>query len=44
VSDWVYVTAGWLVSAGALFGYAAAVVLRGRRLAKVVPAEERRWS
>ena len=39
-----YVAAGWLVTLGALGGYGAAVVRRGRRLSEVVPPDERRWS
>lgn len=43
-SSWLYVGLGWGVSAGALVGYAALVVARGRRLSRQVPPEERRWS
>lgn len=39
-----YVAAGWLAAAGLLGGYAVAVIRRGRRLAEIVPPEERRWS
>jgi len=41
---WVYVGLGWGASAGALFGYAALVIIRGRRLSREVPVEDRRWS
>lgn len=43
-SSWWYVGLGWAASGSALFGYAAWVVVRGRRLSRVVPPEERRWS
>lgn len=39
-----YVAAGWITTIGLLGGYAAAVIRKGRRLSRVVPPEERRWS
>jgi hypothetical protein len=39
-----YVAAGWIATFGLLGGYAVAVVLRGRKLSRQVPPEERRWS
>lgn len=39
-----YVAAGWIATIGLLGGYAAAVIRKGRRLSRVVPPEERRWS
>ena len=39
-----YVAAGWITTAALLGGYAAATIRKGRRLSRVVPPEERRWS
>jgi heme exporter protein CcmD len=39
-----YVMTGWLVTFGAVGGYAVMTLLRGRRLSKRVPPRERRWS
>lgn len=39
-----YVAAGWIATVGVLAGYGAATIRRGRRLSRVVPPEERRWS
>ncbi|HET6949303.1 MAG TPA: hypothetical protein VFI47_02950 [Acidimicrobiales bacterium] len=39
-----YVAAGWIGAGALLGGYALALVRRGRRLSRQVPAEERRWS
>ncbi len=39
-----YVAAAWIATIGLLGGYAAATIRRGRRLSRVVPPEERRWS
>ena len=39
-----YVAAGWFATAALLGGYAAATIRKGRRLSRVVPPEERRWS
>lgn len=44
VSAWVYVSVGWGASAVALVGYAILLIVRGKRLTRVVPPEERRWS
>ncbi|MEX0769067.1 MAG: hypothetical protein WD029_11410 [Microthrixaceae bacterium] len=33
----------WVVTFGGVGAYAASVILRGRRLSKVVPPEQRRW-
>ncbi len=44
MTDAGYVAAGWTATIGLLGGYAAAVIRRGRRLSRVVPPEERRWS
>jgi hypothetical protein len=43
VSQWVYVIAGWGISAVAIVGYAAAVIVRGRALSRRVPPDRRRW-
>jgi len=39
-----YIAAGWLGTAALVGGYALLVVRRGRRLSRMVPPEERRWS
>jgi hypothetical protein len=39
-----YIAAGWLGAATLIGGYALAVLRRGRKLSRQVPAEERRWS
>lgn len=39
-----YIAAGWLGAAALFGGYAASVLVRGRRLSQRVPPEERRWS
>jgi heme exporter protein CcmD len=41
---WGYVVAGYGAAFLALGGYAVWVVRRGRRLSKLVPPEERRWT
>jgi hypothetical protein len=38
-----YVLAGWGLCIAGFVAYAVALVVRGRRLARQVPAEERRW-
>ncbi len=39
-----YVFAGWGISLVVLAGYALRMILRGKRLARQVPPEERRWT
>ncbi len=39
-----YVAAGWIITVGVFGGYGASLVHRGRKLSRVVPPEERRWS
>lgn len=39
-----YVFAGWGISVVVLAAYALHIVRRGRRLARQVPPEERRWT
>ncbi|HMT24161.1 MAG TPA: hypothetical protein PKA24_18110 [Microthrixaceae bacterium] len=41
--QWSYVIAAWVVTGATIGGYAVSVLRRGRRLAKQVPVEERRW-
>lgn len=43
-TDIVTIVFGWGVTVFAVGGYAAVLVRRGRRLSRVVPPEERRWS
>jgi len=38
-----YIIAAWAITFGSVAAYAAAVIRRGRRLSKVVPADQRRW-
>jgi len=40
---WGYVIAGWTITFGAIAAYAVWTILRGRKLSRQVPAEERRW-
>jgi hypothetical protein len=40
---WPYIVAGYVVTIGGLGAYASFVLLRGRRLSKQVPPEDRRW-
>jgi drug/metabolite transporter (DMT)-like permease len=42
-NEWGYVLAGWAIAVGGLALYAVVTVVRGRRLAKQLPPEERRW-
>lgn len=44
MSDLGHVAAGWTAAFGGIGAYAIVVIRRGRRLSRVVPAEERRWS
>ncbi len=39
-----YILIGWALTVGAFAGFAALTLRRGRRLSKIVPPEERRWS
>lgn len=43
IDAWPEVIVGYVVVLGGLVGYAAWVVVRGRRLSKQVPPDERRW-
>ncbi|MGI8710954.1 MAG: hypothetical protein ACR2LA_08190 [Acidimicrobiales bacterium] len=40
---WDYVTAAYLVTVFALVAYAAWVIVRGRRVGRRLPPEDRRW-
>lgn len=42
-AGWSYIIAGYVATLGGLGGYAAWVLLRGRRLSRQVPPEDRRW-
>lgn len=35
---------GWGITAGTVAGYALLLVRRGKRLSRIVPPEDRRWS
>jgi hypothetical protein len=41
--QWGYVTASYVLVLGSMAAYAVRTVLRGRRLARQLPEEERRW-
>ena len=43
-SDWSYISAAYLVVFGTLIAYAAWVIVRGRRVGRQLPPEERRWT
>ncbi|CAB4546256.1 unannotated protein [freshwater metagenome] len=43
MTETLCIIGAWLVTFGAVGAYAASVILRGRRLSKVVPPEQRRW-
>ncbi len=38
-----YIAAAWVVTFGAVGGYALSLVIRGRRLSRSVPVDRRRW-
>jgi hypothetical protein len=42
-SGWPYIIAGYVATLGGLGAYTVWVLLRGRRLSKEVPPEDRRW-
>lgn len=44
MSQMSYMYLGWGISLVVLAVYAGSVVLRGRRLARAVPPERRRWT
>ncbi len=44
MTDAGYVIAGWIITVGVLGAYGATLVRRGRKLSRIVPPEERRWS
>jgi hypothetical protein len=41
---WSYVAAAYLICFGSILGYAAWMVVRGRKIGRQLPPEERRWS
>lgn len=43
MSHWGYITAGYVITFGLLALYAVRTILRGRRLSRRLPAEDRRW-
>lgn len=43
-TNYGYVAAGWGITLVTLAAYAVRTILRGRALARQVPAEERRWT
>ena len=43
MSHATFVVAGYLVTTATLVAYSAWVLLRGRRLSRQLPPEERRW-
>ncbi|MCB1029719.1 MAG: hypothetical protein KDA95_00190 [Acidimicrobiales bacterium] len=43
-SDWSYVAGAYIIVVGVLATYSAAVIIRGRKVGKQLPAKDRRWS
>lgn len=43
MSDDVYIAIAWIATFGSVGLYSAWVVLRGRKLSKMVPPDQRRW-
>lgn len=41
--EWNYVTAAYLITIVAIVAYAVFVILRGRKVSKQLPPDERRW-
>jgi hypothetical protein len=41
--SWWMIVLAWVLSLGAMGGYAVSVIRRGRRLSRQVPVESRRW-
>lgn len=44
IAAWSYVTAAYVIVFGTLIAYASWVIVRGRRIGRQLPPEERRWS
>lgn len=42
-NEWNYVAAAYVIVAVALLAYAVWVILRGRRVGRQLPPDERRW-
>ena len=42
-NQWGYVIAAYVAVLGALVGYSVFIVIRGRRVGRQLPPEERRW-
>jgi hypothetical protein len=43
LNSFAYITAAWVIALVSIGAYAASVVVRGRRLSREVPPEQRRW-
>jgi hypothetical protein len=43
LNAWDNVVLGYVIVVGSLLAYSAWTIVRGRRLSKQVPAEDRRW-
>lgn len=43
IDDWRYVLGSYVLVVGLLVGYVAWVILRARRVARHLPADERTW-
>lgn len=42
-NEWAYVAGGYGITVGALVLFTIATILKGRRVGRQVPVEERRW-
>ena len=43
-NEWNYVLVGWALIVGLIAAYAVITLVKGRRLSKQLPPEERRWT
>jgi hypothetical protein len=43
MSDWGYVTFGWMLTVAVLVAYTVWILVRGRSLGRRLPPEDRRW-
>lgn len=42
-NSWGYVSAAYLITIVTLIAYVASVIIRGRRVTRQLPPEDRRW-
>lgn len=43
VSEWSYIAGGYGITVGTLLLLTISIIIRGRRIGRQVPPEERRW-